>query len=69
MRVGIRLRLSDVRVNGCERVERHVVALPDRDPDSRAEVRANLSEIATRGETDAWKDWARLQIVKLDGGR
>ena len=41
----------------------------DRNPEARAELRANLSEIAMRGESDAWKDWARLQIVKLDGGR
>ncbi|XVJ59525.1 MAG: hypothetical protein HEQ23_09005 [Tepidisphaera sp.] len=40
-----------------------------RTPEARAELRANLSEIAMRGESDAWKDWARLQLVKLDGGR
>lgn len=44
-------------------------SLTGRTPEARAELRANLSEIAMRGETDAWKDWARLQIVKLDGGR
>jgi hypothetical protein len=41
----------------------------ERTPEARAELRDNLSEIAMRGETQAWKDWARLQIVKLDGGR
>ena len=38
-------------------------------PEARAELRTNLNEIAMRGESDAWKDWARLQLVKLDGGR
>ncbi len=42
---------------------------PERDPEARAELRTKLSEIAMRGESDAWKDWARLQLVKLDGGR
>jgi tetratricopeptide (TPR) repeat protein len=41
----------------------------ERTPEARAELRDNLSEIAMRGETQAWKDWARLQIVRLDGGR
>ena len=41
----------------------------ERTPDARAELRANLSEIAMRGESEAWKDWARLQLVKLDSGR
>jgi hypothetical protein len=40
-----------------------------RDPEDRAELRTNLGEIAMRGESAAWKDWARLQLVKLDGGR
>jgi tetratricopeptide (TPR) repeat protein len=39
------------------------------DPKARAALRANLSEIALRGESPAWKDWARLQLVKLDGER
>ncbi len=38
-------------------------------PEARAELRTNFSEITMRGESDAWKDWARLQLVKLDGGR
>ncbi len=42
---------------------------PERDPEARAELRTSLSEIAMRGESDAWKDWARIQLVKLDGGR
>lgn len=40
-----------------------------RDPEAKAELRGNLEEIALRGESPEWKDWARLQLVKLDGGR
>jgi tetratricopeptide (TPR) repeat protein len=40
-----------------------------RDPEARETLRANLNEIALRGESSAWKDWARLQLVKLDGGK
>jgi len=39
------------------------------DPAATEEVRNRLHEIALRGESDAWKDWARLQLVKLDGKR
>ena len=40
-----------------------------RDPGARADLRSNLEEIAMRGESAAWKDWARLQLVKLDDAR
>ena len=39
------------------------------DPAARELLRDNLHEIALRGESDVWKDWARMQLVKLDGGR
>lgn len=39
------------------------------DPAAREALRESLHEIAMRGESDAWKDWARLQLIKLDGGR
>lgn len=39
------------------------------DPAARDELRSNLHEIALRGESNAWKDWARLQLVKLDSAR
>lgn len=40
-----------------------------RDPEAKAELRGNLEEIALRGESAEWKDWARLQLVRLEGGR
>ena len=39
------------------------------DPAARDELRDHLHEIAMRGESDAWKDWARLQLIKVDAGR
>lgn len=44
-------------------------AAASRTPEAMEELRTTLSEIALRGESNAWKDWARLQLVKLDGGR
>ncbi len=39
------------------------------DPAARDELRDHLHEIAMRGESEAWRDWARLQLIKVDAGR
>lgn len=43
---------------------------PDRfTTEARDELRSHLQEIALRGESQAWQDWARLQLVKVDSDR
>lgn len=36
------------------------------DPKRRDDLRSNLAEIALRGESPQWQDWARRQLIRLD---
>ena len=38
-------------------------------PPNHTELREHLHEIAVRGGSDAWKDWARLQLIKGEAAR